>query len=127
MRRRERPNSSSSRPCAACRDRSVARRLTAVPADLDQACHYALVGELNWHEIDGDWVVFCHASGALQCVDAVGAALMLCLEDGPASIGELTAQVALAAGASLPEDSMVGVAEYVRRWQHDGWLEPVDA
>ena len=87
---------------------------------------YALIGVLEWRELDGDWVVFCSASGALACVDVVGAALLGWLEDGPASAQDLTAKLCEAAGSLLPADADVGVADRLQHWEQAGWVEPLD-
>lgn len=89
-------------------------------------CRYTLLGALEWREVDGTWVVLCCASGALQTVDAVGAALLSLLEEGPASAEDLTSRLAQAAGSQLPIDANAGVAERLQHWHLAGWVELVD-
>ena len=55
---------------------------------------YALLGDLKWRDLDGEWVIFSVKSGSLLQADAMTAALCSLLEHQAATAVELLGQIA---------------------------------
>lgn len=81
---------------------------------------YALAGPLNWRLLDSTWLVHSSASGATLAADAVDAVLLEFLGDGPASVADLTAQLAGASDAVLPPDAAQGIEARLLAWVQQG-------
>ena len=84
---------------------------------------YFLSGPLRWCEIDGDWVVYCIATGSLRQADAPTAAVLATLEDGPASAGTIAQRITDATEAPLDEDVLLGIAGLLEDLQRTGFVE----
>ena len=84
---------------------------------------HVLSGPLRWCEIDGDWVVFCTASGSLRQADAPTAAVLATLEQGPASATVIAQRIAEATETLMGEDVLRGIDELLDELQRTGFVE----
>ncbi|HOX69878.1 MAG TPA: hypothetical protein PKV56_18705 [Burkholderiaceae bacterium] len=76
--------------------------------------------------LDGVWLVHSSASGATMAADAVDAALLELLGDGPVSATLLTRRLSDAVQVLLPPDAVVGVESHLQGLLQHGWLVVLD-
>jgi hypothetical protein len=91
---------------------------------LDQ--RYVLTGALWWRNLDGQWLVHFSASGATLTADAVDAALLEWLSDGPTTGKGLASRLAAASGTELPSDTDKGIDARLQAWLQHGWVDLMD-
>lgn len=84
---------------------------------------YALAGPLRWCEFDGEWVVFCTATGALRCTDQPTAAVLATLEEAPATAAAVAARIVAATEVAVSDEMMVGLVDLLDELQRTGFLE----
>lgn len=88
-----------------------------------QSVSYAPAGPFRWKEIDGEWVVFCSASGALQVADTVTAVVLASVECSPASVDRLVSEVASATGAATTEELRAGMSVLLDELERIGMVQ----
>jgi PqqD family protein of HPr-rel-A system len=83
------------------------------------------LAEFHWRTWDDASVVLEARSGQIHACDPLAAAVMACLEEAPASIGDIAAM--LANDLQVPSDAEFEstIAEIVHHFQIDGWVEPI--
>lgn len=84
---------------------------------------YTLAGPLRWCELDGDWVVFCAATGALHCTDKPTAALLALLEDAPATAAEIAQRFASLTEVEISDGVAAGIGDLLDELQRTGFVE----
>jgi PqqD family protein of HPr-rel-A system len=80
--------------------------------------------ELHWRPFDGEWVVFDTASGDTHKLDAIAAAILMCLESGQQDSDQLeqviAAELSLPVGAELRQR----IDELLEQFGALGLIEP---
>lgn len=90
---------------------------------MQSSASYVLAGPLRWCDFEGDWVVFCTATGALRYTDQPTAAVLATLEEAPATAAEVAARIAAATGVTVSDEVMVGLGDLLDELQRTGFLE----
>ena len=84
---------------------------------------YGVAGPLRWQEFDGEWVVYCTTTGALQAADAVTAAVLSVIECAPASIDDVVSQVAASTGVASTPGLRAGMSVLLDELQRIGMVQ----
>lgn len=83
------------------------------------------VVEFHWRTWDDESVVLEARSGQIFRLDALGAALMACLEDAPATEEQLVATLAADLGTEPDPPLRESVAAMLAAFRQFGWIEPI--
>ena len=84
---------------------------------------YALLGDLLWRALDGEWVIFSVKTGSVLQADPLTAALCSLLETQPASASELLEHIATAIEMSPDAALMDGVERALVALQDGGFVQ----
>lgn len=84
---------------------------------------YVLTGPLRWCELDGDWVVYSTATGALRYADKSTAAVLASLEEGVSSAAAIAQRIAALTETDLSEGVELGIGELLDELQRTGFVE----
>lgn len=83
---------------------------------------YRLSGPLRWRRLDGEWLVYSTATGALRHADAVDAAVFVLLEAGAATAEGLSAALAAETGQTLSAAHRDGLSDLLDQLELAGFL-----
>ena len=84
---------------------------------------FFLLGPLRWHEFDGEWVAYSTATGALQHLDTLTAAVLAMLEEAPAPARTVAQQISAATEVALTDEMMSGIQALLDDLHRIGFLE----
>ncbi len=79
--------------------------------------------ELHWRGWADESVAFDPVSGQMMACDALEAALMACLETGPASLDQIHAQLAADLGTAPSDDLAARLQAIIEDFVARGWVE----
>lgn len=80
---------------------------------VDVASRFVLCEPLSWRCIDGQWLVFGAASGTLLQADRLSAALLVLIEEAPASQTEIVSRLAQHIGSEVTAELSARVLDAV--------------
>ena len=87
---------------------------------------YSLSSSLRWLLLDGEWVVFASAAGALLKADALTTAVCALLEEGPGSATSLADRVAQVMEVASNEALQSRITEVLDNLVNCGLVECLD-
>lgn len=84
---------------------------------------YAAAGPLRWQEFDGEWVVYCTTTGALQAADALTAAVLSVIECSPSPVDDVVTQVSASTAVAPTPQMRAGMSKLLDELERVGMLQ----
>jgi PqqD family protein of HPr-rel-A system len=80
--------------------------------------------ELHWRHFDGEWVVFDSGSGDTHQLDAISAAVLMCLESVPQDLDGLSQAIAGELNLANDADLARRIEQLIEQYTRLGLIEP---